>query len=88
MLLALWRNMLVVNTLHKSGDIEAYGTGIPRIRDACKEVGVEFEYKRVPIGACFTFHHKDAFDERAESGVRDSSGKVHESARKTFPSPK
>ena len=71
---SLSRNMLVVNTLHKSGDIEAYGTGIPRIRDACKEAGVEFEYKRVPIGTCFIFHRKDAF--AASDKVRESSDKV------------
>lgn len=61
-------------TLHKSKDIEAYGTGIPRIKGACEEVGVEFDYKRVPIGTCFTFHQKDAF--AGSDVVRDSSDKV------------
>ena len=32
-------NDLIVTTLHKSRDIEAYGTGIPRIRDTCAEAG-------------------------------------------------
>ena len=75
---SLSRNMLIVETLHKSKGIEAYGTGIPRIKGACKEAGVEFDYKRVPIGTCFTFHRKGAFDEC-------SGSEVHESARKTFP---
>ena len=70
---SLSRNMLIVDTLHKSKDIEAYGTGIPRIRDACKEAGIEFEYKRVPIGTCFIFHRKDAFAGNPELQVRDSS---------------
>ena len=35
-----------------------------------------------PIGTCFIFHRRDAFDEHAEPEVRDSSGKVRESARK------
>ena len=74
---SLSRNMLIVNTLHKSKDIEAYGTGIPRIRDACKEAGVEFEYKRVPIGTC-----KDAFADNPELQVRDSAGKVREKCGK------
>ena len=79
---SLSRNMLIVNTLHKSKDIEAYGTGIPRIRDACKEAGVEFEYKRVPIGTCFIFHRKDAFADNPELQVRDSAGKVREKCGK------
>ena len=36
---SLSRNDLIVTTLHKSRDIEAYGTGIPRIRDTCVEAG-------------------------------------------------
>ena len=78
------RNKLIVNTLYKSKDIEAYGTGIPRIRDACKAAGIEFEYRRVPIGTCFVFRRKDAFadigttTENADGSavaVRDSSQK-------------
>jgi ATP-dependent DNA helicase RecG len=76
--------MLIVDTLHKSKDIEAYGTGIPRIRDACRDAGIEFEYKRVPIGACFIFHRKDAFADNPELQVRDSSGKVREKFGETL----
>ena len=57
----LSRNDLIVTTLHKSRDIEAYGTGIPRIRDTCAEAGVEFGYERVPIGTRFVFHRADPF---------------------------
>ena len=58
---SLSRNDLIVTTLHKSRDIEAYGTGIPRIRDTCAEAGVEFGYERVPIGTRFVFHRADPF---------------------------
>lgn len=71
---SLSRNMLIVETLHKSKDIEAYGTGIPRIKGACEAISVEFDYKRVPIGTCFTFHRKDAFTD--SDVVRESSDKV------------
>ena len=58
---SLSRNELLVTTLHKSRDIEAYGTGIPRIRDACAEAGITFEYERVPVGTRFVFHRPDPF---------------------------
>lgn len=78
---SLSRNELIVDTLHKSGDIEAYGTGIPRIKDACEKVGVRFEYRRVPIGTCLIFHRNDAFSKNPEAEVRESAekcGKVRE----------
>ena len=58
---SLSRNELIVTTLHKSRDIEVYGTGVPRIRDTCAEAGVEFGYERVPIGTRFVFHRADPF---------------------------
>ena len=60
---SLSRNMLIVSTLYKSKDIEAYGTGIPRIRSACEAAGIAYRYKRVPIGTKFIFCRRDAFEE-------------------------
>lgn len=74
---SLSRNELIVDTMHKSGDIEAYGTGFPRIKDACVKVGVRFEYRRVPIGTCLIFHRNDAFSENPKTKVRESSGKIY-----------
>lgn len=50
-------------------DGEAFGTGIPRIRDACKEAGVEFEYVRTAFGTKFVFHRKDAFADNAADNL-------------------
>ena len=55
------RNKLIAAALHRSGDIESYGTGIPRIRDLCEEAGIRVEYRRVPGGTKLIFHRNDAF---------------------------
>ena len=60
------RNALITKTLYRSGDIESYGTGIPRMKELCSEVGVEIEYARTPDGTKLVFHRNDAFaDESA-----------------------
>lgn len=55
------RNKLIAQTMYRSGDIEAYGTGIPRMRDLCDGVGVHIEYIKVPEGTKLVFHRSDAF---------------------------
>ena len=57
------RNTLIVSALHRSKDIEAYGTGIPRIARACAHAGVAFEYRHVGAGTQFVFKRNDAFGE-------------------------
>jgi ATP-dependent DNA helicase RecG len=37
------RNPLIAATLYRSRDIEAYGTGLQRIKEACEAQGVPFE---------------------------------------------
>lgn len=37
------RNPLIAATLYRSRDIEAYGTGLQRIKEACEARGVPFE---------------------------------------------
>ena len=72
------RNPLIVQTLYRSKDIESYGTGIPRIKKLCGEVGVRVEYVEVPNGTKLIFHRNDAFlsDDKAQnrggSGLDDS----------------
>ena len=56
------RNTLITSALHRSKDIEAYGTGIPRIMRACAGAGVTFEYQRAGDGTRFVFHRNDAFE--------------------------
>ena len=55
------RNRLIVNTLYRSGDIESYGTGIPRMKTLCDEAGVRMEYQKTPSGTNLVFHRNDAF---------------------------
>ena len=55
------RNKLIAQTMYFSGDIEAYGTGIPRMRGLCDEAGVRIEYVRVTEGTKLVFHRSDAF---------------------------
>ena len=59
---SLSRNMLIAQTLHKSRDIESFGTGIPRIREACQSAGIVVEYTRTASGTKFTFHRNEAFE--------------------------
>jgi ATP-dependent DNA helicase RecG len=68
---SLSRNMLIARTLYRCGDVEAYGSGIPRVRDLCAEAGVRIEYVRTSWGTKFVFHRNDAF-----IGNVDAGGKV------------
>ena len=70
------RNKFIAQALYRSGDIESYGTGIPRIRDLCAEVGVRIEYVKVPDGTKLVFHRNDAFaGSGAEHQALKSTGK-------------
>lgn len=58
---SLTRNPLIAQTLYKSGDIESFASGIPRIRDLCAAAGIGIEYVRMADGTNFVFHRRDAF---------------------------
>ena len=64
---SLTRNALIAQTLYRCGDIEAFGSGIPRVRDLCKEAGVRIEYVHMADGTKFVFHRNDAFTSLTES---------------------
>ncbi len=55
------RNPLISRTLYRSGDIEAYGTGIKRIKESCDAANIRVEYVQVPSGTKLVFHRNDAF---------------------------
>lgn len=61
---SITRNPLISRTLYRSGDIEAFGTGIKRIKDLCDEASIEVEYARAPTGTNLIFHRNDAFGQR------------------------
>jgi ATP-dependent DNA helicase RecG len=71
--------MLIARTLYRCGDVEAYGSGIPRVRDLCAEAGVRIEYVRTTWGTKFVFYRNDAFVDSVDTGGRvgdDSSPDV------------
>lgn len=91
------RNPLISRTLYRSGDIEAYGTGIKRIKDECDEVGMKVEYVKVPNGTKLIFHRNDPFGQSLviDKVSRNTDGdtlsdtingtiKMNERARKAF----
>lgn len=68
------RNPLITRTLYRSGDIEAYGTGIKRIKDLCDEEGMRVEYVRTPDGTKLIFHRNDAFGQNMVIGEGTTDG--------------
>lgn len=65
------RNALITKTLYRSGDIESYGTGIPRMKELCDEVGVRIEYQKTPDGTKLVFHRNDVFGETPSRSNRN-----------------
>lgn len=64
------RKPLIANTLFRSKTIEAFGSGIRRIRDTCAAAGVRSEYVQGPCATTVRFHRNDPF---ARTQVEDSS---------------
>ena len=60
------RNKLLATTLYRSGDIESYGSGLPRIRRLCEEAGIDFDVKQVSQGTVIVFWRPDWEREFAE----------------------
>ena len=88
---SLTRNPLIAETLYKSKDIEAYGTGIPRLRDELNAAEIAFEYVKMADGTKFIFHRNDAFfidkpDRLTSDKTVESSDKRDVSSDKTVES--
>ena len=71
---------MIAQTMYRSGDIEAYGTGIPRMRDLCDEAGVRIEYVRAPEGTELVFHRSDAFADNVADNWSTMADKVLKSS--------
>lgn len=56
------RNPLIATTLFRSKVVEAFGSGIRRIRDTCEEAGVRFEYMQGPDATTLRFCRNDPYD--------------------------
>ena len=68
------RNPLIARTLFRSKSIEAFGSGLRRIRDTCAEAGVRFEYEQGHGTTTVRFHRNDPFqDARGEALAHSDS---------------
>ena len=47
---------MIARTLYYSKDMVSFTTGLKRIYDACKAVGVVVEFKKEPYGFTVRFH--------------------------------
>lgn len=68
------RNQLIAQTLYRAGDIETYGTGLRRIKDACDSQGVPVEvFQR---GSCVhvRFTRSEALADKPVGDADNSSG--------------
>lgn len=70
------RNPKIADALFRAGVIEQYGSGIPRIKCACEEAGVAFEYADMPNFTALVFHRpgsqlEDTPTEMDKSGSQD-----------------
>ena len=69
------RNQLVADTVYKSGEIEAFGSGLPRVKELCDEAGIGFEVQQVPQGVVAVFGRPDWQREFAQGeGEADNRG--------------
>ena len=71
---SLSRNPVITRILYRSGDIEAYGTGIKRIKDLCDEADIEVEYERSLTGTNLIFHRNDPFGRGSAVGAAAQGG--------------
>ena len=67
------RNRLIAATLYRSGDIEAYGTGLQRIKGACEEAEVPFSVAQSKHGVHVIFTRSEALSAAGSPTSADSS---------------
>lgn len=70
------RNPRIADALFRAGVIEQYGSGIPRIKRACDEAGVAFEYADRPNFTALVFHRPGSQLEDAPTEADGSVRKV------------
>ena len=56
--------------------MEAYGSGIPRVRALCEEAGIRIEYVRMADGTKFVFHRNDAFGDATDQATDQATDHV------------
>ena len=73
------RNPLIAETLYRADIIEQYGTGIPRIKEACETAGVMFRFEQTVTSTVVRFDLPGA----REAG-KDAPTEVRSSMREEF----
>ena len=68
---SILRNPLIANAFYLTSDIERWGSGLKRIHDDCRGVGVKVEFENLKTGFLVTFYRQ----EQKLDGVK-GSGKV------------
>lgn len=76
------RNKLLSEALFRAKDIESYGTGMPRIKEACDAAGVRVEYTNHRQGVIVSFYRPEwslsgPLDDRKESADEAHDGSVN-----------
>ncbi|MEG1705000.1 MAG: ATP-binding protein [Clostridia bacterium] len=56
---SICRNQLLADTIYLSEDIEAFGTGLKRINDLCKEANIKVDFIKEKTGFVVRFWRKD-----------------------------
>ena len=69
------RNPLIARTLFRAGVIEQYGTGIPRITEACEAEGVRFRFEQTANSTIVVFERPGS---QVAASKHDSVGKSGE----------
>ena len=78
------RNKLLSEALFRAKDIESYGTGMPRIKEACDAAGVRVEYTNHRQGVIVSFYRPDW----SRFGLKAEEEKTHDGAEDNLASDK
>lgn len=68
------RNPAIARALFRAGVIEQYGTGIPRIKEACEAAGVKFRFEQTVNSTVVVFERPGSQVTVAENGSASEDG--------------
>ena len=68
------RNPAIARALFRAGVIEQYGTGIPRIKEACEAAGVRFRFEQTVNSTVVVFERPGSQVTVAEDGSASGDG--------------
>lgn len=74
------RNPAIARALFRAGLIEQYGTGIPRIKEACEAAGVRFRFEQTVNSTVVFVQPRSQVNDRTGSAICDAVNAVADSA--------